>query len=147
RIALDVDELAGLGVDELAAADGAIGAEAVRHGRAAQPRGLLRRPGAEWLGLGSRRLRAGHKGEFGHHNLICNVTMGVRSLAPIRGAIRTVQRATQYNRARSRAAGGRAVPAEAAHDLPRGAQGPHPVRPRVGLENPRSTTRYLVRPA
>ena len=61
RVALDVDELAGLGVDELAAADGAVGTEAVRDGRAAQPRGLLRRPGAEWLGLGSRRLRAGHE--------------------------------------------------------------------------------------
>src|SRR5581483_11198137 len=43
RVALDVDDLAGLGVDELAAADGAIRADGLRHRGAAQPRGLRQR--------------------------------------------------------------------------------------------------------
>ena len=48
-IALDVDELAALGVDELAAADGAVGTDALGDGGAAQPRGLRRRLRAERL--------------------------------------------------------------------------------------------------
>ena len=42
-IALDVDELAALGVDELAAADGAVGTDALGDGGAAQPRRLRQR--------------------------------------------------------------------------------------------------------
>ena len=37
RVAFDIDELAGFGIDELAATDGAVGAEAIRDSRAAEP--------------------------------------------------------------------------------------------------------------
>ena len=43
RIALDVDELAALGVDELPAADGAVGTDALGDSGAAQPRSLRQR--------------------------------------------------------------------------------------------------------
>jgi hypothetical protein len=55
-VALDVDDLAGLGIDELAAADGAVGADALGDGGPAQPRGLRRRLTAERL---PARLRMG----------------------------------------------------------------------------------------
>src|SRR5262249_58822861 len=42
-IALNVDEFAALGEDELPAADGAVGTDALRDGGPAQPRGLRQR--------------------------------------------------------------------------------------------------------
>ena len=48
-VALDVDELPAFGVDELATADGAVRAEALGDGGAAEPGGLLDRLPAERL--------------------------------------------------------------------------------------------------
>src|SRR5204862_7886147 len=60
-VALDVDELAALGVDELAAPDGAVRADTRGHGRPAEPGRL---PG----GLRAERLRARRRGQAEHGN-------------------------------------------------------------------------------
>src|SRR5262249_49249466 len=65
RVALDVDELARLGVDQLAAADGAVGADALGDGGAAEPRGFRQRLSAERL-PGRLRVRGQGKAEHGH---------------------------------------------------------------------------------
>src|SRR5207237_9397265 len=67
RVALDVDDLARLGVDQLAAADGAVGADALGDGGAAQPRRLRQRLPAERL---AGRLRVRRKGEAEHGNAL-----------------------------------------------------------------------------
>ena len=64
RVALDIDQLAALGVNQLGAAHGAVGTEALGDGSTPQARALLGRLGAEGLGLGLRGLRSGHEGEF-----------------------------------------------------------------------------------
>ena len=64
RVALDIDELAGLGVDELAATDRAVRTEALRDGCAAKPRGLLRGPGAQWLSWGRDGCERATKGNL-----------------------------------------------------------------------------------
>src|SRR4051794_27071320 len=67
RVALDVDDLARLGIDQLPATDGAVGADALGDGGAAQPRRFRQRLPAERL---ARRVWVRIKGEAEHRHYL-----------------------------------------------------------------------------